>query len=191
VQQPQQLCNVRRNPPRLVFGQQRRRRCQEIIFVDACVNAAAELRCSGSAHWSWQRRSRGDLQPLRIARASCNSTARYYLLGRTRDMTVPLLQMWAGRQRTPGQEFPSVMTRNRTKNFGDIAGKPRPLWDPSWSTNQTRQLCAPFLQGSFLADRAAESGALSPNGLIGMIHTRKRECGKCGTGSSCCTINPR
>jgi hypothetical protein len=72
------------------------RRRSEIIFVDAFVKAAAELRCSRSAHWSWQRRNRGDLQPPRIARASCNSNAKYYLLGRTRDMTVPLLQMWVG-----------------------------------------------------------------------------------------------
>jgi hypothetical protein len=69
------------------------------------VNAAAELRCSGLAHWNSQHRSRGYLRPLRIARASCSSSAGYYLLGRTRDTTVPLSRTWVGQQRTRSQEF--------------------------------------------------------------------------------------
>jgi len=105
-----QLGDVRGNPLRF------------ILAADD-PDAAAELRCSGLAHWNWQHRSRGNLRPLRIARASCNSSAGYYLLGRTRDMTA-LLQMWVGRQRTRGQEFPVSSPAIGQKNFGDIAGKP-------------------------------------------------------------------
>src|SRR6516164_8000554 len=82
-----QLGDVRGNPLRF------------ILAADD-PDAAAELRCSGLAHWNWQHRSRGNLRPLRIARASCNSSAGYYLLGRTKDMTVPLSRTWVGRQRT-------------------------------------------------------------------------------------------
>ena len=86
-------------------------RRSEIIFVDnadlglVSVSAAAELRYSGLTHWNWQHRSRGNLRPLRIARASCNSSAGYCLIGRTRDMTVAPLRMWVGRQRPRRQEF--------------------------------------------------------------------------------------
>src|SRR5499427_10049846 len=44
-------------------------------------------------------------KPWLFARATCNSSAGYYLLGRTRDLTVPLSRTWVGRQRTRSQEF--------------------------------------------------------------------------------------